>query len=89
MATTISDKQIEALKKQFKGRGRIFTFGLRYLTYKKYFVNCQYDNVNYCAVAISDSGKSESVMALFKTRKAAVEFGIALGLKEVPAPAIR
>jgi hypothetical protein len=88
MAHKITDEKIEELKKQFKGKGVIFTYGLKYLTYNIFFVNKQFDNKNFCVVAVSDNLKSESVTGLFRTKKAAVEFGIALGLKEVPSPII-
>ena len=88
MTIKITDKKIEELRKEFKGRGTIFTYGLKYLTYSNFVVNQQFDNKHYSPVAISDNGKSESVLGLFKTRKAAIEFGIALGLKEIPIPII-
>lgn len=86
MVQKISDKKIEELKKEFKGKGRIFPYSLKYLTYNYFFINRQFDNKNNCVVALSDNGLSESVLALFKSKKVAKDFGIALGLKEVPCP---
>lgn len=88
MAQKISEKKIEELKKEFKGKGRIFAHGLKYLTYNHFYVNKQFDNKNLCVVAVSDNGKSESVLGLFKSKKVASNFAIALGLKEVPCPII-
>ncbi len=86
MAIKITDEKIKELKKEFKGLGTIFSYGLKYNTYPNFIVNRQFDNKHYSPVAISENGKSESVLGLFKTKKAAIEFGLALGLKEIPCP---
>jgi len=83
----MTEEKIKELQKQFKGKGRIFTYGLEYLNDTKFFTNKQFDGKNW-SVVTTTTGKSESVAGLFKTRKVAVEFGIALGLKEIPAPVI-
>lgn len=84
--TKLTVKKIEELKLKFKGKGRIFAYGLKYLTDNLFFVNKQFDNKTFCVVAVSDSRKSENVLGLFKTRKAAKEFGADLGLKEISVP---
>ena len=83
----MTEKRIKELKEQFKGKGRIFTYGLKYLNDTKFFINKQFDGKNW-SVVTTTTGKSESVAGLFRARKTAVEFGIALGLKEIHAPVI-
>lgn len=78
----MTKEKIEQLKKQFKGKGRIF-LGLQYLAYNVFIVNKQFDNKNFSVVAKSESGKSESVLGVFKTKKAAIEFGLACNMKEI------
>jgi hypothetical protein len=79
-------QKIEKLKVQFKGKGRILPHALKYLNDNYFFVNKQFDNKNFCVVTTTEQRRSESVAGLFKTKKVAIEFGNALGLKQIAAP---
>jgi hypothetical protein len=81
-----TDKEVEDFKAKYKGRGKILYSGLKYLTDKNFFVNKQFDNKNFAVFAISDNGKSYGLMALFKTKKVAIEFAKEVGLTKVSPP---
>ena len=81
-----TDKEIKTIQIEFKGRGTIFISALKYLTWKKFYVNKQFDNKNFCVVSKSDDMRSEGIMGLFKTKKAAIEFGKRVGMELVEEP---
>lgn len=82
----LNAEEISALKKEFKGRGRILSSALQYLTHSKFYVNKQFDNKNFCIVTKSDNMLSESIMGLFKTKKVAIEFGKRVGMELIDEP---
>lgn len=82
----MTEAEIKIIEKEFKGKGRIFAHSLKYLTYKKFYVNKQFDNKNFCVVSKSDSMLSEGILGLFKTKKSAIEFGERVGMKLIEEP---
>ena len=83
----LSDKQIQALKVKYS-QSNVLAHSLKYLIYKDFFVNKQFDNKNYSVFTISESRKSEGLIGLFKTKKSALEFAAEIGLKQVEPPKV-
>jgi hypothetical protein len=79
-------EEIEKIVKEFKGKGKIFAFGLKYLTHKKFIVNKQFDNKNFSVVSKADNMLGEGVLGLFRTKKAAIEFGKRVGMELIDEP---
>jgi hypothetical protein len=84
----LSDKQIQALKVKYKSKGNVMAHSLKYLHDKDFFVNKQFDNKNYSVFTISESRKSQGLIALFKTKKSALEFAAEIGLTQVEPPKV-
>lgn len=81
-----TNEQIKNLKAKYKGKGQIMSHSLTYLNDKHFFVNKQFDNKSFSIFGISESRLSEGLLGLFKTKKAAIEFGKEIGLEQVEAP---
>jgi hypothetical protein len=86
MKAKLTDDQIKILEETFKKKGWILKYNLKYMCYDNFFVNKQFDNKNFCVV--ESKGESKGVLGLFRKKKDAVEFGIALGLIQIPAPVL-
>lgn len=83
----LSDKQIQALKVKYS-QSNVLAHSLKYLVYKDFFVNKQFDNKNYSVFTISECRKSEGLIGLFKTKKLALQFAAEIGLNQVEPPKV-